>query len=198
MAEAHKPKPADQRPADEDEEVDEEEEEEEEENDTNKSQKEMSPAMNNTELKRVVSGSFQFTIQCQYGTMDSFKEIHSIGTKGQQFAHNRYYDEQGNELQRSVFHITAYSEDEEDEWPTRKYALLVLHAEGQFGLPIIFTSSIPIQGRPGRLSLGYVWNGQEQQFDADPFAIRIYVPEKMADTAEEDNFDSSFFDISEK
>lgn len=45
--------------------------------------------------------------------------------------------------------------------------------------------------------MGYVWDAQEEQFDADPFAIRVYIPEKMADAAKGDNFDPSFFDISE-
>lgn len=222
QTEAHRPKPADPRPADgeEDEEVDEEEEGDDEENDPNKNQRKNPSTKKSPQFKKVASGDFDFEIQCQYGTLNSLKEaaihdlsdwheksfqypptsVHSIAIGRQQFACSRYYDEQGNEFQKSVFHITAKSQIPGDQWPIRKYALLVLHEEGKTGEPIIFTKGVLLALAEGsrRLSLGYVWDNQEERFDADPFAIRIYIPEKMADAANGDNFDPSFFDISDR
>lgn len=122
--------------------------------------------------------------------------VYSIRTRGRDYTCNHYYDKQGNHLQNSLFHVKAFSKDDDNEWPIRNYHILVLHAEGKTGDPIVFTRSVP-EGQ-GRISFGYAWDAQEEQFAEEPVAIRIYLPDKIADEAKWNCFKSSFFEISEK
>jgi hypothetical protein len=163
----------------------------------------------------LVSHSIEFKIECLYGDPESLPDeaMHnlndhheinpdspppnssrSVPLRGRNFACNRYYDPEGNELEISVFRISAASKDSGSRWHMN-YALQVPHAAGETGEPIVYTRSI--SRASGKMSLGYAWDGQDQQFAADPCAIRFYVPEKAANDAKEDYFDTAFLDLTE-